>query len=216
MLFLLLDTTWWSSGWPNILLALLLASFVALKGIELYQGKSKAKLVEERNHWREVSQASATSEAAASAELGVQRAVQERLREEKVLLIREKEALVAENASLHTQTDLKPLIASQSLLMDSITNWIIEGRQRFDAATKQLGEVQLEVASQRRMNEEAFRQYTASFMQHTEDDRVAWFKLLNIFAVIDQRLNEVAIASGKLKWETIPDGGIKAAGQTDA
>lgn len=194
MIFLF-EATWWSSGWPNLLLLLVLAIFVALKGVELYQGKSKKALVDERNHWREVSQASATSEAAASAELGIQRAVQDRLREEKSTLLHEKELLVGEVASLRTHTDLKPVI-------DSITAWIVEGRNRFDAATKQLSEVQLEVSSNRRTSEEAFRNFTTAFMEHTNDDRQAWLKLLNMFAVIDARLNETAIAAGKLKWET--------------
>jgi len=147
-----------------------------------------------------------TTADASSAELVIQRGTSDRLREEKLALQKEKDLLKEENIRLHAQTDLKPLVTE-------ITNWISEGRGRFDEATKQLTQTRdaqdkglrelfAEVSANRRVSEEAFRTYTTTFVQHVEEDRLGWTKLLAMFATMEQRLNQTAIQVGRVKWDT--------------
>jgi len=151
-----------------------------------------------QKNWKEAA-SSATSE------LGSLEKTVARLREEKALVVKEKEDLILENGGLRKQTDLKPIV-------DAVTGWISEGRLRFDEATKQLSQTReaqdkglrelfAEVSANRRISEEAFRTYTTTFVQHVEEDRLGWTKLLTMFAVMEQRLSQTAIQIGKVKWD---------------
>lgn len=156
--------------------------------------------------WKSAAEAAKSAITSATDEVNFHRSMIERLREEKATITREKEALASENTRLKTQQDIKPVV-------DAITGWIVEGRTRFDQATLELKHVRdaqdkgirelfSEVASARSVSEEAFRTYTTSFVSHVEEDRVATIKILNMFSVIENRLNEVAVKIGQPQWKT--------------
>lgn len=156
--------------------------------------------------WKSAADAAKSAVVSATDEVNFHRSMIERLREEKATITKEKEALASENTRLKTQQDIKPVV-------DAITGWIIEGRTRFDQATLELKHVRdaqdkgirelfSEVASARQVSEEAFRTYTTSFVHHVEEDRQSTVKILNMFAVIENRLNEVAVKVGQPQWKT--------------
>lgn len=191
-------------SWSTLILGLVIAVFAALKGIELRQGKSKQALIDDANHWK-------NNCAAAEKQAELVEADKKRLREEKEALQHEKDLLTQEAMRLRTQTDIKPALDAIANSQQTMIGWIEEGRRRFDESmhelvdtraiiVKGLAELFAETKANRLTSEDAFRTYTTTFVQHVEEDRTGWFKLLNMFAAMEGRMNMLGLQMGIVKW----------------
>lgn len=149
---------------------------------------------------------------AAVAELGVYKQANERLRAEKEAQQTQIVDLNTELAKMHAQTDLKPLI-------DSITNWITEGRSRFDAAKLDLDRIHseqetafkailTEVSAQRVTSETAYRDLTQVFMTHTIDDSKFQLRLTIMMDAVERRLSDIAVKVGITQWSVAPGASV--------
>lgn len=136
----------------------------------------------------------------------------------------ENRGLLTENEHLKALTDLKPLT-------DIITNWVTEGRVRFEAASKRLDEIHaqqsvaltglLEEVRAQRINADksnealvaALNQQMTAFATHTLEDRQYQLRTVSIMDSLERRMSDVAVRVGMVQWSE-PD--EKAATQTSS
>lgn len=179
-------------SWPNVVIGVILGLFTVLKGIELYQGKSRQKLADDAKHWEAAASATA-------AELQTQRDAANRLRGEN-------KDLITEVSSLKVRTDLKPLF-------DAVTGWVVESRDRFSKAMEGLatnhveqGEglkaLLLEIGAQRMTSEVAFRTLSQAFLEFQVNDSNHKERILQMMDNMERRLSDVGVKIGVVQWST--------------
>lgn len=194
--------TVWLGPWGTILLTIICAFFAILTGWSRYV---ESKVREKLKTWESTAQA-------AQIEMNIHKETCERLREENSLSEKTRALLVEQVAKLQAATDLKPLV-------DTVSSWVVEGRERFSKAehrldeihsenTKALTAVLEEVKAQRVTSEDSYRQLTAAFVAHTQEDQMSFienkethFRFIGMMDSVERRLTEVAVRIGHPVWE---------------
>lgn len=179
-------------SWPNVVIGCLMGLFTVLKGIELYQGKSRQKLKDDAKHWE-------TAAVANAVELQTQREAANRLRGEN-------KDLITEVSSLKVRTDLRPLF-------DAVTGWVVESRDRFSKAMEGLSTnhieqseglkaLLLEIGAQRMTSEVAFRTLSQAFLEFQVNDSNHKERILQMMDNMERRLSDVGVKIGVVQWST--------------
>lgn len=151
---------------PTTLLPTSVGGYISLVAVLVL-----AILLWRQRNWRSAAEANKASADAAIVEMNVHKEASERLRQE----VKE---LRDSNAQLNAQRSLEPLVKT-------ISEWVSEGRARFQSAearldvntdalrqnTAALTELIREVKAQRQTSEDSYRSLTAAFIAHTLEDK---------------------------------------------
>lgn len=221
------------SGFPTSPVALLsyaLNVLLLVLGTWQFYGRYKFSKMSDENKRLNTALTSVEATAAAQKEeLDLRRASVEKLRadidDQNKAHQAEMEAKAKRIGELETQTDLRPLIETitrmqvlQERQSDAQGKWIIEGRERFEAATQQLAKIAATqeahfttVLTEYKAQSDTFantmHELSDGFRAHLLEDKTFQLKLAEhnsrIATVLDdveRRFNDVAVRLGMPKW----------------